>query len=62
MLLKYVIGTTTFAALCSICWLILGGTFLSALLLYVVSGQLCMVSLIALAFFRSRSAATPAEG
>ncbi len=57
MLLKYVIGTTTFAALCSICWLIMGGTFLSALLVYVVSGQFCMVSLVAFALLRSRSAA-----
>ncbi len=62
MLLKYVIGTTTFAALCSICWLVLGGGFLSALLVYVVSGQMCMVSLVALAFFRARSSATTAEG
>ena len=53
MLTKYAIGTTTFAALCSIVWLILGGSFVSALLLYVVAGQACMLSLIILAAIRA---------
>ena len=52
MLGKYVYGTTSFAILCSLCWLLLGGSWWSALLMYVVSGQACMVSLIALSYMR----------
>lgn len=47
MVLHYVIGTTTFAVLCSLAWLIMGGSVLSAVGLYLISGQVAMLMLVA---------------
>lgn len=44
--MTYAIGSASFAVMCSTVWLLLGGTFGSAALMYLISGQVAMVSLI----------------
>lgn len=53
MALGYTLTATTFAALCGIVWLLLGGTFLQAVAVYLVSGQVLLLSLFGLALLRA---------
>jgi hypothetical protein len=46
MALTYVFGPVSYGLLCGLCALILGGTFATAVLVYLVSGLLAMVTLI----------------
>ena len=52
----YTIGATSFAALCSIVWLTLGGSVVSAIWLYLISGQIAMITLVARSAFTHRRA------
>ena len=44
MIIGYLIGATTFAGLCSLVWMLLGGSFLGAVLAYLVGGQLAILT------------------
>ena len=57
MAFTYMFASTSFALLCSLCWLATGGSFLSALLMYLVSGQVAMLAMIAKAFVTLRAPA-----
>lgn len=57
MIIAYLVATTSFAALCSLCWMILGGGWLGALGVYLVVGQATMLSLIAMSALRASRAA-----
>ena len=53
MIIGYLIGATTFAGLCSLVWMLLGGSFLGAVLAYLVGGQVAILTLIGFALFRA---------
>ena len=60
MALTYMIGTTTFAALCSLVWLLTGGSIASAFGLYLISGQIAMIAFVARAALSQKIAARSA--
>lgn len=54
MALGYLFGAVTFAFLCSLVWLALDGSILGAIGVYLLSGQIAMLSLLAAAVWNSR--------
>ena len=50
----YAIASSSFAGLCSLIWLLTGGTLLHAVLIYLLGGQLLMFGLIGFALIAAR--------
>ena len=61
MAVKYITATTSFAILCSLIWLLMGGTFLQAAGLYLISGQVAMVALICISLSNTQHNAQPSK-
>ncbi len=56
MMIGYLVSAATAAVICTLFWLGTGGSVIWAIPVYIMSGNLMLVTLISLAAFKSRSA------
>ena len=57
MAFAYILASVTYGLMCAICWLVMGGPALTAIWVYLIAGQMAMITLVGRAYMKSRSRA-----